>query len=102
MAYLSYPSATEVQLRLDSHEGSILAVLRGCPWWLKADFEGRVPGSGTVTSVTLTATREMDSTLRRIVQMSSGLAFPKEGGLGLPVRELPPEAGGKRSSARKH
>lgn len=82
MARLSYPSATEVQLRLDAQEDMILAVLRGCPWWTKIEVEGLLPGSTTVSSVILTATRGMDVTIRRIVRMSSGLVFPQEGGVG--------------------
>jgi len=86
MAYLNYPSTTEVQLQLDAKEGAILAVVRGCPWWTKADIE-RALGSTLVTSVTLTTTQAMDSTLRRILRMSFGLVFPKEGGVGHhPVR----------------
>lgn len=82
MARLSYPSLTEVQLHLDAQEGEILAVLRGCPWWTRVEVEGQLPGSTTVSSVTLTATRGMDTTLRRIVRMSSGIVFPQEGGVG--------------------
>ena len=82
MAYLAYVSVTEIQLRLDAGEGSILAVVRKCPWWIKADFEGQIPGDPTVRSVTLTTTRSMESTLRRILQMSFGLVFPSDGGLG--------------------
>jgi hypothetical protein len=99
MAYLSYPSSMELQLRLDAQEGSILTVIRRCSWWTKAEFEGHVPGSSTVTSVTLSAERCMDSTLRRILQMSFGLVFPKEGGAGLaPVREVAQSVGHKRAS----
>lgn len=82
MAYLSYPSPDELQLRLEAHEGAILDVVRGCPWWTKADIEGRTPGNSTVTGVTLTATRAMDSTLRRILNLSFGLIFPPDGGTG--------------------
>jgi hypothetical protein len=100
MAYLSYPSPMGLQLRLDAQEGAILAVIRGCSWWTGAEFEGHVPGSSMVSSVTLSAERCMDSTLRRILQMSFGLVFPKEGGLGQSsVRE---EAQGvKRKRAAK-
>ena len=48
----------------------------------QAEFEGRTPGSSTVTGVTLTATRSMDSTLRRILNLSFGLIFPQDGGVG--------------------
>lgn len=90
MASLSYPSMTEVTLRLEAQEDAILAVVRGCPWWVKAEVEGRLPGSTTVTSVSLTATRGVESTIRRILQMSFGLVFPAEGGLGYKlVREAP-------------
>lgn len=101
MAHLSYPSADEVQLVLNAQEEAILAVVRGCPWWNKATVDGRIPGSTQVLSVTLTTTRAMDSTLRRILQMCSGLIFPKEGGPGQqPVRENPIPAGNKRSLAK--
>lgn len=83
MANLSYPSATEVQLRLEAQENAILAVVRGCPWWTKAEIEGHVPGHAIVSAVTLTTGRGLDSTLRRILQMSFGLVFPQEGGDGL-------------------
>lgn len=82
MATLIYPSSEELQLRLESREGAILDVVRGCPWWTKADIEGRIPGDSTVTGVTLTALREMDSTLRRIMNLSFGLVFPADGGVG--------------------
>ncbi len=82
MATLSYPSAEELQLRLEAEEGAILNVVRGCSWWTRADIEGRTPGSSTVTGVTLTATRSMDSTLRRILNLSFGLIFPQDGGVG--------------------
>lgn len=101
MAQLSYPSLNEVQLRLDADEDSILSVVRGCSWWTKAEFEGQVPGSSQVTSVTLTTTRAMDTTLRRILQMSYGLTFPKDGGTGEhPVRESGATVLKKRSSSR--
>ncbi len=99
MAHLSYPSITEVQLRLEAQEDAILAVVRRCPWWTKADVEGRLPGSTTVSGVILTTTRATESTLRRILQMSFGLVFPPEGGAGQqPVREAPRVKGGKRRS----
>jgi hypothetical protein len=82
MAYLSYPSPTEVQLQLDAQDGAILAVVRGCSWWTKAEVEGRLSGSTLVTGVTLTTTREMDALLRRILRMSFGLEFPQAGGIG--------------------
>lgn len=82
MATLSYPSPAELQLRLEAHEGAILNVVRGCPWWTEAEIEGRTPGNPTVTRVTLTAARANDSTLRRILQLSFGLVFPEDGGVG--------------------
>lgn len=82
MATLSYPSLEELQLRLEAQEGAILEVVRGCPWWTRADVEGRIPGNSTVTSVTLTALRANDSTLRRILTLSFGLNFPADGGVG--------------------
>ncbi len=101
MAHLSYPSVTEVQLRLEAQEDAILAVVRGCPWWTKAEVEGRLPGSTTVSGVILTTTRATESTLRRILQMSFGLVFPPEGGgCQLSVREAPPVRGAKRHSLK--
>lgn len=101
MAQLSYPSATEVQLRLDAQEDAILAVIRGCPWWTRADVEGRVPGSAVVSAVVLTTTRGMESTLRRILQMSFGLVFPPEGGSAQAKRlDLPGPLQRKRIASR--
>lgn len=82
MATISYPSPVELQLCLEAQEGAILDVVRGCSWWTKADIEGRMPGVTTVTRVTLTTTRSMDSTLRRILNLSFGLIFPEDGGVG--------------------
>lgn len=82
MANLSYPSSEELQLQLDAQEGAILDVVRGCPWWTKADIERHLPENAAVTRVTLTAMRSMDSTLRRILNLSFGLTFPLDGGVG--------------------
>lgn len=82
MAYLSYPSLTDVQLRLDIHEDAILSVVRHCAWWTHAEVEGRLPGSSSVAAVILTAKREMDGTIREILLRSFQLAFPVEGGQG--------------------
>jgi hypothetical protein len=91
----------ELQLRLNAQEGPILTVIRRCSWWTKAEFEGQVPGSSTVSGVILSAERCMDSTLRRILQMSFGLVFPKEGGAGqAPAREVAPTVTSKRASSR--
>jgi hypothetical protein len=101
MAQLSYPSTTEVQLRLDAQEDAILAVVRGCPWWTKADVEGRVPGSAIVSAVVLTTTRSMESTLRRILQMSFGMVFPREGGYAnAKLREPAATSSRKRHGSR--
>ena len=101
MAYLSYPSAAEVQLRLEAQEGPVLAVIRGCPWWTKADVEGRLPGSSTASSVSLTTTRALEATLRRILEMSFGIVFPPEGGAGTPPKyEAPRTRGTKRRATR--
>lgn len=97
MATLSYPSATEVQLRLEAQEDAILAVVRGCPWWTRAEIEGHVPGHAVVSAVTLTTERGLESTLRRILQMSFGLVFPEEGGDG---HQPPREAHGHPSRSR--
>ena len=97
MAHLSYPSTTEVQLRLGAQEDGILAVVRGCPWWTKAEVEGRLPGSAAVSGVILTTTRGVESTLRRILQMSFGLVFPDEGGVGLQTRKEVPSLAGRKS-----
>lgn len=97
MAQLSYPSATEVQLRLEGQEQAILTVVRKCPWWLSAEVEGRLPGSTTVSAVTLTARRDMDTTLRQILAKCAGLVFPAEGGAGVPL----PRARSSVSDARR-
>ena len=80
MAQLSYPSPTEVQLRLGPHENAILAVVRGWAWWTRAEVEGQVPGDATVGAVVLTAERSSDATIREILQRSFHLVFPPEGG----------------------
>lgn len=80
MTHLSYPSSTELQLRLGPHENEILTVVRHCAWWTRAEIEGRLPGSSEVAAVILTAERRMDSTLREILRRSFKLAFPDEGG----------------------
>jgi hypothetical protein len=101
MAQLSYPSVTEVELRLGAHEEAILAVVRGCPWWTKAEVEGRVPGSATVSAVVLTTSRTVESTLRRILQMSFGMVFPAEGGIADQLRQEVPNTTGRRSRASR-
>ncbi|MDP9314827.1 MAG: hypothetical protein M3R24_28790 [Chloroflexota bacterium] len=97
MAQLSYPSATEVQLRLEAQEDAILAVIRGCPWWTKAEVEGRLPGSTIVSGVILTTTRGVESTLRRILQLSFGMVFPAEGGVAHQVRQAAPVTAGRKA-----
>ena len=82
MAHLSYPDATEVQLRLEAKEEAILAVVRKCPWWLEANVEGRFPGSKIVSAITLTAERRMNETIREIMLRSFQIVFPPEGGEG--------------------
>lgn len=83
MAYLSYPSANEVQLRLSAQENAILTVVRRWGWWTRAEVEGHVPGEGQVTAVILTAGRGSDPTIRRILRLSFHLVFPAEGGTGI-------------------
>lgn len=97
MAQLSYPSTTEVQLRLEAQEDAILAVVRRCPWWTKAEVEGRLPGSPIVSGVILTTTRGVESTLRRILQMSFGMVFPAEGGVAHQVRQEAPAVTGRKA-----
>jgi hypothetical protein len=80
MAFLSYPSPLEVQLRLGPHENEILTVVRKCGWWIRAEFEGQIPGNPEVTAVILTADRAMDSTVREILHRSFQLVFPIDGG----------------------
>ncbi len=82
MAELRYPSETDIQLCLGAQEQAILAVVRGCSWWTKADADR--DDTGNVTRVTLTAPRGMESTLRSILDKSFGLVFPPEGGSGVP------------------
>jgi hypothetical protein len=83
MAYLSYPSASEVQLRLGAQEQAILTVVRRWGWWTRAEVEGQVPGEAQVTAVILTAQRGSDQTIRRILRLSFQLVFPTEGGAGI-------------------
>ena len=80
MTQLSYPSPTEIQLRLGPHENDILTVVRQCAWWTRAEVEGRVPGSSEVSAVILTAERAMEPTLREILHRSFQLVFPVDGG----------------------
>lgn len=82
MAYLSYPTATEVQLRLGPSEDNILTVVRRWRWWTRADVEGKLPGAVQVNAVILTAERSMDGTLRDILYESFHLVFPQDGGEG--------------------
>lgn len=83
MAYLSYPSATEVQLHLGQHEDNILSVVRRWRWWTRADVERKLPDAAQVTAVILTAERMMDGTLRDILYGSFNLVFPVDGGEGV-------------------
>ena len=80
MAFLSYPSPTEVELRLGPHENEILSVVRKVGWWTRAEFEGQVPGNAEVTAVLLRADRAMESTIREILHRSFQIVFPPEGG----------------------
>ena len=89
MAQLTYPSATEVQLRLGMQEDAILTVVRRWGWWTRADVEGRLPGATQVTGVILTATRGQDRTIRTILQRSFQLVFPAEGGTGVRTADAP-------------
>lgn len=98
MAFLMYPSSTEVQLQLDAQDNAILAVVRGCPWWIKADVEGCLPGSPTASRVTLTTTLAAESTLRRILDMSFGIVFPDTGGVGQHRENGPDRLPAKRRS----
>jgi hypothetical protein len=82
MAHLSYPSATEVQLRLGAQEDAILAVVRHWRWWTHAEVEGHVPGDPQVAAVILTAERGADQTIRDILRRSFQMVFPAEGGAG--------------------
>ena len=82
MAHLSYPSATEVQLRLGAQEDAILRVVRHWGWWTYADVEGRLPGDPQVAAVILTAHRGADRTIREIMRRSFQIVFPPEGGAG--------------------
>ena len=82
MTQLSYPSPTEIQLRLGPHENEILTVVRRCAWWTRAEVEGRVPGSSEVSAGILTAGRTMEPRLREILHPSFQLVFPAGGGEG--------------------
>ena len=96
MAYLSYPSTSEVQLRLGAQEQAIFTVVRRWGWWTRAEVEGQVPGEGQVTAVILTAGRGSDQTIRRILRRSFQLVFPAEGGAGI-VGAAPPAAPPRRT-----
>lgn len=89
MAHLSYPSPAEVQLRLGPRENAILAVVRHWAWWLRAEVEGKLPGYTEVATVTLTAERAQDATIREILDRSSQLVFPPDGGEGMEVVREP-------------
>ena len=89
MAQLSYPSSTEVQLRLGAQEDAILTVVRRWGWWTRADVEGRVPGESQVTAVILTAARSEDRMIRDILHRSFQLVFPAEGGEGVETAVAP-------------
>ncbi len=95
MAQLSYPSSTEVQLRLGSQENAILTVIRRWGWWTRADVEGRMPGETQVTAVILTAARSEDRMIRDILHRSFQLIFPAEGGEGV-LTTLAPAAHARR------
>ncbi len=82
MAHLSYPSATEVQLRLGAQENAILTVVRHWGWWTHAAVEGQLPGDPQVSAVILTAARGADQTIREILRRSFQIVFPTEGGAG--------------------
>jgi hypothetical protein len=86
MAHLSYPSATEVQLRLGAQEDAILTVVRHWAWWTRAEVEGRLSGDTQVSAVMLTADRDGDATIRQILHRSFRLVFPAEGGESAPAR----------------
>jgi hypothetical protein len=83
MAYLIYPSAAEVQLRLGPREDTILGVVRRWQWWIRADVERTLPDAVDVTGVTLTAERTMDRTMRDILFEGFHLVFPDDGGEGV-------------------
>ena len=89
MAHLSYPSATEVQLRLGAQENAILTVVRHWGWWTHAAVEGQLPGDPQVAAVILTAQRGADQTIREILRRSFQIVFPTEGGDGTLVTTEP-------------
>jgi hypothetical protein len=82
MAHLSYPSPTEVQLRLGPQEDAILTVVRRWAWWTHAEVEGQLPGDSQVSGVVLTAERGGEAVIREILNRSFRLVFPVEGGEG--------------------
>ena len=101
MAQLSYPSATEVQLRLGDQEDAILTVLRRWGWWTRADVEGRLPGAAQVSSVILTAARGQDRTIRTILRRSFQLVFPAEGGAGVLTTDAPAAELAQRAETKR-
>lgn len=82
MANLSYPSPTQVRLRLGPRENAILTVVRKCAWWTCAEVEGQMAGDAEVSAVILTAERASDPTIREILHRSFRLVFPVDGGEG--------------------
>ncbi len=83
MAHLSYPSPTEVQLRLGPQEDAILTVVRHWAWWTRAEVEGQLPGELEVAAVILTAERTTEATIREILHRSFQIVFPSAGGEGV-------------------
>ena len=92
MAYLSYLSSSEVQLRLGPQEDAILTVVRRWGWWKRAEVEGQMPGEPQVTAVILVAERAMDQTIRKILHRSFHIVFPADGGEGTPMVLPMPDA----------
>jgi hypothetical protein len=97
MPYLSYPSATEVALRLGRQEDAILTVVRRWRSWTRADVEGHMPGDAEVTAVVLTAERGTEATIREILYRSFRIVFPTDGGEGTVV-----ERAAAGSASRKY
>ncbi len=98
MAHLSYPTPTEVQLRLGPREDEILTVVRHWAWWTRVDVEGRLPGQAEVTAVILTAERSAEATIREILARSFRLVFPTTGGdgaIGESSREVRKQSGSR-------
>ncbi len=97
MPFLTFPSPSEVELRLGAHEDAILSVVRRWRSWTRAEVEGRIAGDAEVSAVVLTAERGTEATIREILYRSFQIVFPTDGGEGAVV-----ERGAGAPAGRRH